>query len=237
MDPLPPRPLEVSFGDEPSLNETMRVIKAVPTWKALGPDDLPAELLKLDHPEIIQCFHHILANVWITGEVPQQCKEAIIKVLHKRRAALIAATTKIFRLLLMQASVAENRCVPALATTARIGAYSLSNSAAFVRHDQKSKCCSSCDDCKNSDEREKFPYTFASLTYRKRTTLSTESCCGWCSHASACQPRCLRSFATTACGLECVQMIASARNRLMSRRGCDKAVCCRRCCLTCSALL
>ena len=85
MDPLPPRPLEVSFGDEPSLNETMRVIKAVPTWKALGPDDLPAELLKLDHPEIIQCFHHILANVWITGEVPQQWKYATIKVLHKKK--------------------------------------------------------------------------------------------------------------------------------------------------------
>ena len=67
------------------MNETMRVIKAVPTWKALGPDDLPAELLKLDHPEIIQCFHHILLNGWITGQVPQQWKDAIIKVLHKKK--------------------------------------------------------------------------------------------------------------------------------------------------------
>ena len=40
--------------------------KAMPNWKAIGPDGLPAELLKLDHPEIIQCFHHILVNIGIT---------------------------------------------------------------------------------------------------------------------------------------------------------------------------
>ena len=57
----------------------------VPNWKAVRPDGLPAELLKLDHPEIIQCFHHILLNGWITGQVPQQWKDAIIKVLHKKK--------------------------------------------------------------------------------------------------------------------------------------------------------
>ena len=63
IDPLPPRSLELSLGDEPFLDQTMGVIRAVPNWKAVGPDGLLAELLKLDHLKIIQCFHHILVNV------------------------------------------------------------------------------------------------------------------------------------------------------------------------------
>lgn len=85
IDPLPPRPLEQSLGDEPSVDEMMGAVKTMPNWKAVGPDDLPAELLKIDHPDFIQCFHHILVNVWITGEVPQQWKDAIIKVLYKKK--------------------------------------------------------------------------------------------------------------------------------------------------------
>ncbi len=52
--------------------------KGMPNWKAVGPDGLPAELLKIDHPAFAQCFHNILVNVWLTGEVPQQWKDAII---------------------------------------------------------------------------------------------------------------------------------------------------------------
>ena len=53
VDPLPPRPLELSLEDEPSLDETMGVIKVMPNWKPVGPDGLPSELLNFDHPEII----------------------------------------------------------------------------------------------------------------------------------------------------------------------------------------
>ena len=61
------------------------VIRAMPNWKAVGPDSLPAELLKIDHPEFIRYFHNLLANVWRTGDVPQQWKAATIKVLHKMK--------------------------------------------------------------------------------------------------------------------------------------------------------
>ena len=72
-----------------------------------------------------------------------------------------------------------------------------------------------------------------------RTTLSTESCCGRYSHASAYQRRCLRSFAsfTTACGLAYELMTASTQYGLMSRTSFDKAACCRCYCSTCSSLL
>ena len=104
----------------------------------------------------------------------------------------------------------------------------MTNSATFVRHD-----------CKNLDERENSPYTYASLTCGQRTILSTEDCCSRYSLASAYQPRFVHLFAnpTTACGLACVQMMASTHNRFVLPRGCDKAACCRccdsRCCSTC----
>ena len=42
----------------------------------------------------------------------------------------------------------------------------------------------------NSDELKTFPCSCAPSTCRKHVTPSTVSCCGCCSHASACQRRC-----------------------------------------------
>ena len=57
--------------------------------KAMGPDELPAELLKLvlsdSSHEILLAFHDIIVAVWMTGEVPQEWKDATIKVLHKKK--------------------------------------------------------------------------------------------------------------------------------------------------------
>ena len=57
--------------------------------KAMGPDELPAELLKLGFSdsshEIFLAFHDIIVAVWMTGEVPQEWKDATIKVLHKKK--------------------------------------------------------------------------------------------------------------------------------------------------------
>ena len=101
---FPQRPLALSLGDEPAMDDMAAVIiRDMPNWKAMGPDSLPAELLKIDHPEFIRYFHNVLVNVWRTGDVPQQWKDATIKFLHKRRIALIATTTEGFRLLPIQA--------------------------------------------------------------------------------------------------------------------------------------
>ena len=57
--------------------------------KAIGPDELPAELLKLglsdSSHEILLAFHGIIVAVWMTGEVPQEWKDATIEVLHKKK--------------------------------------------------------------------------------------------------------------------------------------------------------
>ena len=57
--------------------------------KAMGPDELPAELPKLglsdSSHEILFAFHDIIVAVWMTGEVPQEWKNNTIKVLHKKK--------------------------------------------------------------------------------------------------------------------------------------------------------
>ena len=52
--------------------------------KAMGPDELPAELLSDNSHETLLAFHDIIVAVWMTGEVSQEWKDAIIKVLHTK---------------------------------------------------------------------------------------------------------------------------------------------------------
>ena len=56
-------------------------------WKTPGPDSLLVELLKIDEPAepiVLERFHAILVEVWNGGGVPQQWKDATIKVLYKK---------------------------------------------------------------------------------------------------------------------------------------------------------
>ena len=100
---FPQRPLAPSLGVEPTMDDMMGVIRGMPNWKAVGPDSLPAEVLKLDHQEFIRYFHNLFVNVWRTG-VPQQWKDATIKVLHiKKDRSDCNNYTEGFRLLATQA--------------------------------------------------------------------------------------------------------------------------------------
>ena len=183
---FPQRPLAPSLGDESTMDEMLGVIQGMRNWKAVGPDSFPAELLKLDHSEFIRCFH-VLFNVRErqcarTGNVPQQWKDATIKVLHKKRG---------FACYPFRQSVAEScRFLPQQLLRGRgdtpRGAVRLLPSTL----DSQQSFCSSCADCKNSDELGKSPCTFSSSTSRKHMTSSTESSYGLCSHASVCQRRC-----------------------------------------------
>ena len=83
-DLLPPQPLKLSRGDKQSIDEMKGALEGMPNWKVVGPEGVPGELLKLDHPACTQCFHNILVNVWVR-EVPQQRKHAIIKVFHTEK--------------------------------------------------------------------------------------------------------------------------------------------------------
>ena len=56
--------------------------------KAVGPDELLVELLKLgtNHdPTLLREFHWVIKLVWHQREVPQRWQDAVIKVLHKKK--------------------------------------------------------------------------------------------------------------------------------------------------------
>ena len=69
---FPQRPLAPSLGDEPTVDDFTGVIRGIPNWKAVGPDSLLAEELKLDHPEFIRYVRNLLVNVRRTGDVPSR---------------------------------------------------------------------------------------------------------------------------------------------------------------------
>ena len=62
-------------------------MKAMANAKAVEPDGLPAELLKLGLQQdqtILRELHRLTILIWSQGKVPQQWKDAVITVLHKK---------------------------------------------------------------------------------------------------------------------------------------------------------
>ena len=80
----PCRPLD----DVTSSYEVEEAIRALANREAVGPDGLPAELLKVlaDEGELntLGGFHAIIVAVWRGGGVPHQWKYSTIKVLHNK---------------------------------------------------------------------------------------------------------------------------------------------------------
>ena len=89
IEGLSQKPTALSFGDPPVVSETKKALRSMANGKAMGPDELPTELLKLglsdSYHKILLAFHDIIVAVWMTGEVPQEWKDATIKVLHKKK--------------------------------------------------------------------------------------------------------------------------------------------------------
>eukprot|EP00903_Cladosiphon_okamuranus_P014000 g13019.t1 len=74
-------------GAAPDLQEVKAGAKALSNWKAPGPDLIPAELLKIDEddePVVLERLHAIIVEVWKGREMPQEWKDAAIKVLCKK---------------------------------------------------------------------------------------------------------------------------------------------------------
>ena len=77
----------LSREDEPFMGDTTEFCKGMPNWKAVGPDGLRAELLKLDHPELIQpvVLSQHACSCSDNGTILNQRKYAIIEALHQKR--------------------------------------------------------------------------------------------------------------------------------------------------------
>ena len=89
IEGLSSKPVALSLGDLPVVNETKQALRSMTNGKAMGPDELSAELLKLglsnSSHETLLAFHGITVAVWMTEDVSQEWKDATIKVLHKKK--------------------------------------------------------------------------------------------------------------------------------------------------------
>ena len=84
---LPHHPVTSALGIEPTDEETATAVKAMRNAKAVGPDGLPAELLKLGLQQdrtILLEFHRLTTLIWRKGKVPQQWRDAVITVLQNK---------------------------------------------------------------------------------------------------------------------------------------------------------
>ena len=67
IEGLSPKPVALSRGDPPVKNETKKALRSMANSKAMGPDELPAKLLKLglsdSSHEILLAFHGIIVAV------------------------------------------------------------------------------------------------------------------------------------------------------------------------------
>ena len=90
LDPDIPKghPFASACGIKPTEEDIATAIKAMANVKAVEPDDLPAELLKLglqQYRTILLELHRLTTFIWREGKVPQQqWKDAIITALHKK---------------------------------------------------------------------------------------------------------------------------------------------------------
>eukprot|EP00752_Nemacystus_decipiens_P015067 g13423.t1 len=78
-------------NDIPSPLEVEEAIRGMADRKSVGPDELPADVIKLfldGDQDLLHDFHAIAVAVWQTGEVPQQWEDATIKVLFKKGGPL-----------------------------------------------------------------------------------------------------------------------------------------------------
>ena len=83
---LPQHPVASALGMEPTEDEIATAMKAMANAKAVGPDGLPAELLKLGLQQdrtILLEIHRPTTLIWREGKVSPQWKDAAITVLHK----------------------------------------------------------------------------------------------------------------------------------------------------------
>ena len=84
---LPQQPVASALGIKTTEEETATAMKAMANEKAVGPDGLPAELMKLGLQQdrtILLEFHRLTTLNWRQGKVPQQWKDAVNTGLHKK---------------------------------------------------------------------------------------------------------------------------------------------------------
>jgi len=93
---------EVTFDDDvstlsddgrivpaPTLEEVSGAIHSLKNNKASGPDNIPAELLKMGGEELPKVMHEIVERIWNTEKIPEEWLEGALIPLHKKGDKLV----------------------------------------------------------------------------------------------------------------------------------------------------
>ena len=76
------------LGNQSRIQEFADAIRSLATGEAVEPDGVPVELFMIAFncdPALRQRLLDIVVGIWRGADVPQQWKDAIIKVLHKKK--------------------------------------------------------------------------------------------------------------------------------------------------------
>ena len=96
IEELPLWPIAHDLGVGPTESELIGALRSMENAKAVGPDELPVELLKLgiNHdPTVLRAFHRVIKLVWHQREVPQRWQDAVIRFCTTRRTGQSSAVT------------------------------------------------------------------------------------------------------------------------------------------------
>ena len=74
---------------EPTLQEVLKCIKQILSGKAPGKDAIPPKVYKSGGHKLIKKLHALFIEIWRTGCVPQDLKDASIKHLYKNKCVII----------------------------------------------------------------------------------------------------------------------------------------------------
>ena len=99
IEELPQWPITHELGVEPTESKFIGALRSMSNAKAVGPDKLPVEFLKLGikhRPTVLREFHRVIKLVWHQREVPQRWRDAVIEVLNKKKDGQSAVTIVAF---------------------------------------------------------------------------------------------------------------------------------------------
>lgn len=85
LDNIDDLPVIAELDAEPTVEELSKAIDSMPSGKAPGEDNIPAEVIKCGKPVLLKPLHDLLCLCWKEGKVPQSMRNSKIITLYKNK--------------------------------------------------------------------------------------------------------------------------------------------------------